>query len=51
MQRARKPLQHNILANLLKLLRHEEEVVIQYIRKLNAQGFAPTLSYMQEIAN
>jgi hypothetical protein len=48
---ARKPLQHNILANLLKLLRHEEEVVIQYIRKLNKQGFALILSYVQEIAN
>jgi hypothetical protein len=51
MQHTRKPLQHNILANLLKLLRYKEEVVIQYIRKLNKQGFAPTLSYIQEIAN
>jgi hypothetical protein len=50
-RRARKPLQRNISANSLKLSRHEEEVVIQYIRKLNKQGFAPTLSYVREMAN
>jgi hypothetical protein len=26
-------------------------VVIQYIRKLDARGFAPTLSYVREMAN
>jgi hypothetical protein len=41
----------NISANLSKLSRHEEEVVIQYIRKLDARGFAPTLSYVREMAN
>ncbi|KAF1354353.1 hypothetical protein EJ07DRAFT_133183 [Lizonia empirigonia] len=30
---------------------HEEEAIIQYIRKLDAQGFAPTLSYVREMAN
>jgi DNA-binding transcriptional regulator YiaG len=50
-QHAGKPSQRDISANLLKLLRHEEEVVIQYIRKLDARGFAPTLSYMREMAN
>jgi hypothetical protein len=50
-RRAGKPSQRDISANLLKLLRHKEEVVIQYIRKLNAQGFAPTLSYVREMAN
>jgi hypothetical protein len=50
-RRAGKPSQRNISANSSKLLRHEEEVVIQYIRKLDARGFAPTLSYMREMAN
>jgi hypothetical protein len=26
-------------------------VIIQHIRRLNAQGFAPMLSYIREIAN
>jgi hypothetical protein len=26
-------------------------MIVQYIRKLNKQGFAPTLSYIQEMAN
>jgi hypothetical protein len=34
-----------------KLQRLKEEVIIQRIRKLDAQGFAPTLSYIREIAN
>ena len=41
----------SIQANLSRLTRHEEEVVIQYIRKLDARGFAPTLSYVREMAN
>ncbi|KAF1932669.1 uncharacterized protein M421DRAFT_246478 [Didymella exigua CBS 183.55] len=31
--------------NSSKLQKHEEEAVIQYIRKLDARGFAPTLSH------
>jgi hypothetical protein len=37
--------------NSSKLQRHEEDAIVQYIRKLNEQGFAPTLSYVQDIAN
>jgi hypothetical protein len=37
--------------NALKLQRHEEDTIVQYIRKLDKQGFAPTLSYVQEMAN
>jgi hypothetical protein len=43
--------QHNTYPNLLKLLRHKEDTIVQYIKKLNKQGFALMLSYMQEIAN
>jgi hypothetical protein len=50
-RRAGKPSRRNISANSSKLSRHEEEVVIQYIRKLDARGFAPTLSYVQEMTN
>ncbi|XPS97955.1 hypothetical protein M3J09_007171 [Ascochyta lentis] len=39
---------HPSRANLSK---HEEEVLIQQIRKLNARGFAPTLQYVQDMAN
>ena len=48
---ARKPSRRDISANSLKLLRHEEDTIVQYIRKLNARGFAPTLSYVREMAN
>jgi hypothetical protein len=34
-----------------KLKRLEEEVIVQRIRKLDARGFAPTLSYVREMAN
>jgi hypothetical protein len=37
--------------NSSRLTRHEEETIIQYIRKLDARGFAPTLSYVREMAN
>jgi hypothetical protein len=50
-QRAKTASQRNTHPNLLKLSRHEEDTIVQYIRKLNKQGFAPTLSYMQEIAS
>ena len=32
-------------------MKHEEETIVQYIRKLNARGFAPTLSYVREMAD
>jgi hypothetical protein len=50
-QRAKTTLQHNSHPNLLRLTRPKEETVMQYIKKLNAQGFAPTLSYVHKIAN
>lgn len=37
--------------NPSRLTRPEEEAVMQYIRKLDARGFAPTLSYVREMAN
>jgi hypothetical protein len=50
-RRAKTTLQHNSHPNLLRLTRPEEETVMQYIKKLDAQGFAPTLSYICKIAN
>jgi hypothetical protein len=41
----------DIHPNSAKLQRLEEEVIIKRIRKLDAQGFAPTLSYIREMAN
>jgi len=37
--------------NPSRLRRDEEESIIQYIRKLDARSFAPTLSYVRELAN
>jgi hypothetical protein len=50
-RRAKTTLQRNSYPNLLRLTRPEEEIVMQYIKKLNARGFAPTLSYVHKIAN
>jgi hypothetical protein len=50
-RRAKTTSQHNSHPNPSRLTRPEEETVMQYIKKLNAQGFAPTLSYVREIAN
>jgi hypothetical protein len=41
----------DIHPNSSKLVEHEEETIVQYIRKLNARGFAPTLSYVREMAD
>jgi DNA-binding Lrp family transcriptional regulator len=41
----------DIQPNRSRLQKHEEEIVIQYIRKLDARGFAPTISYVQYMAN
>jgi hypothetical protein len=37
--------------NSSRLQRHEEETILQYIRKLDARGFVPTLSCVREMAN
>ena len=50
-QRAKPSSDYNTHHNASKLQRHEEEAIIQSIRKLNARGFAPTLSYVREMAN
>ena len=39
---------HPNSSNLKKL---EEEAIARYIRRLEAQGFAPTLAYVGDIAN
>jgi hypothetical protein len=50
-RRAGKPSRRDISANSSKLSRNEEDTIVQYIRKLDARGFAPTLSYVREMAN
>ena len=50
-RRAGKASRRDTQPNRSKLQRNEEEAIIQYIRKLDARGFAPTLSYVREIAN
>jgi hypothetical protein len=41
----------DIQPNQSKLSKLEEETIIQYIRKLNARGFAPTFTYVRSMAN
>jgi hypothetical protein len=50
-QRVKPASTHVIHHNASKLQRHEEDAIVQYIRKLDERGFAPTLSYVQEMAN
>jgi hypothetical protein len=50
-QRAKPASERVTYPNSSRLQRHEEDTIVQYIRKLNKQGFAPTLSYVQEMAN
>jgi hypothetical protein len=50
-QRAKTTSRRDSHPNSSRLTKLKEETVIQYIRKLNAQGFAPTLSYIHKIAN
>jgi hypothetical protein len=50
-RRAKTTLQRDSHPNLSRLTRPEEEIVMQYIKKLDARGFAPTLSYVHEMAN
>lgn len=37
--------------NRLKITKAEKETIIQYIRKLDARGFAPTFTYIRSMAN
>ena len=46
-QRARR----NTHPDSSKLKKSEEKTLLQYIRKLKARGFAPTLTYVEEMAN
>ena len=50
-QRAKPASQRVIYPNCSKLTKQEEEVLVQYIRKLDARGFAPTLAYVREMAD
>ena len=50
-QRAGKPLQYNCKLNRKKLTKLEEEVIVEHILNLNSQGFSPTLTAVQGMAN
>ena len=50
-QRAKPASERVISPYRSKLTRQEEEVLVQYIRKLDARGFAPTLAYVREMAD
>jgi hypothetical protein len=50
-QRAKLASQRVIHPNACKLTMQEEEVLVQYIRKLDARGFAPTFAYVREMAD
>ena len=50
-RRAKTPARRDIHPNSSKLVKHEEETIVRYIRKLDARGFAPTLSYVREMAD
>lgn len=50
-QRAGIPSQRDTYPNASKLLKHEEEALIEYIRILDAQGFALTFNYVRDMAN
>jgi hypothetical protein len=50
-QRAKPASERVTYPNSSRLQRHEEDTIVQYIRKLDERGFAPTLSYVQEMAN
>jgi hypothetical protein len=50
-RRARTASRRDIQPNRSRLQKHEQETVIQYIRKLDARGFTSTISYVQHMAN
>jgi hypothetical protein len=50
-RRAGKASRRDSHPNPSRLKRDEEEAIVQYIKKLDARGFAPTLSYVREMAN
>ena len=43
--------QRDSRANSSRLYKYKENAIIQYIRKLDARGFAPTLSYLRQMAD
>ncbi|OWY51599.1 putative transposase [Alternaria alternata] len=50
-RRAGKASRRDSHPNSSRLKRDEEKEIVQYIKKLDARGFAPTLSYVREMAN
>jgi hypothetical protein len=50
-QRARTASQRNTHPNSSRLTRHKEDTIIQYTKRVAARGFAPTLSYVREMAD
>ena len=50
-QRARTTAQCNCKANLKKLTKLKESVIIEHILDLDSRGFAPSLSAVRDIAN
>ena len=50
-QRAKPASQRVIYPNCSRLTKQEEEVLVQHIRKLDARRFAPTLTYVREMAD
>ena len=50
-RRAGKPSRRDVQPNSSNLKKTEEEAMVQYIRKLDAQGFAPTLNHVGDMAN
>ncbi|ENI01684.1 hypothetical protein COCC4DRAFT_118540, partial [Bipolaris maydis ATCC 48331] len=50
-QRAIPAFQRVIYPDCSRLTKQEGEVPVQHIRKLDTRGFAPTLAYVQEMAD
>ena len=50
-RRARKQSTRDTYPKLSALTKAEEQTLVQYIKKLNAQGLAPTLRWVEDIAN
>jgi hypothetical protein len=50
-RRAGKPSRRDTYNTQHRLTKHEEEVIVQQIRKLDERGFAPTLQYVRDMAN
>jgi hypothetical protein len=50
-RRTRTPSQRDCTPNSIKLLKTEENVIVQHILDLDARGFAPRLTAVKDIAN